>query len=210
MAKFEFREKGHKYTVDGTEVPSVSEITRFIAKELYNDVMQVSLDRAADRGSRIHKATEALDKYGEISVTDDIKPYIMAYVAFSKEHQPQWEKIEWSVHKGLEYAGTLDRYGLMDDKHCIVDIKSTKSITKQHKMLYEAAQNLYRMAIESEHPVDAIYLLQLKDDGRYKLIELPIRDELALACLSLHNALKKQKRERRHDDGRKQESGSGE
>ena len=48
MASLVFYEKNHRYTVDGEDVPSVSEITRFISRELYSDVVQFALDNAAD------------------------------------------------------------------------------------------------------------------------------------------------------------------
>ena len=197
MASLLFTEKNHTYTVDGEPVPSVSEITRFLTRELYQDVMQVSLDAAADRGTKIHKAAEALDKYGEIEVSDDILPYLKAYLAFLKEEKPEWEKIEWPVNKGLEYAGTIDRYGTLRGKKGIVDLKSTANIKKNHRVLYTAGQNLYRMAAEEKHPIEALFILQLKKDETYKLIELPIDDELALACLALHNATKKTRRKRK-------------
>lgn len=199
MASLVFYEKNHRYTVDGEDVPSVSEITRFISRELYSDVVQFALDNAADRGTRVHKATEALDKFGSVEISDEIAPYVKAYVKFLKEHQPTWEKVEWAVHKDTEYAGTLDRYGSLDGIKSIVDIKSTKNITKHHRTLYTAGQNLYRKAIEPDFQVDKLYILQLKDDETYKLIEIPKDDALADSCLILHNALKKQKRRRKND-----------
>lgn len=192
-------EDTHRYTVDGEEVPSVSELTRFISREVYSDVRQDAMDNAASRGTRIHKATEALDKFGSVEIEDDLIGYLKAYIAFLKEHKPEWLRIEWSVCNGLLYAGTLDRYGTMEDKRVIVDIKSTSRISRPHKILYTAAQNLYRMAIEAETPVDAIYILQLKADGKYKLYELEIQDELAMSCLTLHQALKKIKRTKKEN-----------
>lgn len=38
MANLVFFEENHRYTVDGEEVPSVSELTRFIAKEIYGEI----------------------------------------------------------------------------------------------------------------------------------------------------------------------------
>ena len=194
MANLVFYDQTHTYTVDGVEIPSVSELTRFISREVYKDVQQFALDAAATRGTNVHKATEALDKFGSVEVDDEALPYLKAYLAFRKENKPDWEKIEWSVHNGLLYAGTIDRYGTIGEKHVIVDIKTTARISKGHRVLYTAGQNLYRMAIEHEFPVDAIYVLQLKKDGTYKLIELEIQNELAEACISMHQALTIRKR----------------
>lgn len=193
-------EDSHRYTVDGEEVPSVSELTRFISREVYSDVRQGAMDNAASRGTRIHKAAEALDKFGSVEIEDELIGYLKAYIAFLKEYKPEWQKIEWAVSNGLLYAGTLDRYGTMEDKHVIVDIKSTSRISQPHKVLYTAAQNLYRMAVQPDNPVDAIYILQLKSDGKYKLYQLEIQDELAMSCIALHQALKKIKRTKKENE----------
>ena len=52
MANLVFLEENHRYTIDGEEVPSVSELTRFIAREVYGEVNQQILDNAAARGKK--------------------------------------------------------------------------------------------------------------------------------------------------------------
>lgn len=199
MANLVFFEENHRYTVDGEEVPSVSELTRFIAKEIYGEIRQDALDNAAARGTKVHKATEALDKFGSVEIDDDLSGYIKAYVRFLHEHEVAWEKIEWAVNNGLLYAGTLDRYGTVDGAKAVVDFKTTARIDRGHKTLYTAAQNLYRLAIEGEYPVEKLLILQLVKDGTYKLYELEIQNELAEACIVLHQALKKKKRTRKDE-----------
>lgn len=172
-----------------------------MSREIYTDIQQFTLDRAADRGTRVHKATEILDKYGKAEIAEDIAPYLNAYVKFRKEHECEWAKIEWATHHPDNlYAGTLDRYGTVDGKRAIVDIKATSNVDPAHRKLYTAAQNLYRKMLPDDMPVEAIYILHLRKDGTYKLIELPIEDELADACLSLHQALKKRKRKKKESN----------
>lgn len=202
MAKLIFYDADHRYEVDGEEVPSVSEITRFVSREVYGDVTQFNLDRAGDRGTRVHKALEVLDKYGIVEITEDIEPYIRAYLQFRKVHSAEWKYIEKPICAAdRSYAGTLDRYGLVDGKQTLLDFKTTKTISPAHRQLYSAGQNLYRKALEE--PVEQMLLLQLKEDGTYKLIPLEIEDALADACLLLHSRLKKRKRKRKESsDGR--------
>ena len=194
-----FYDETHRYTVDGEEVPSVSELTRFLSRELYSDVNQTILDAAASRGTSVHKAAEALDKFGSVEIGDEYLPYMKAYLSFLKEKKPEWEKIEWPVNNGTLYAGTIDSYGALDGQKAIVDIKTTANIDKGHRVLYTAAQNLYRMAIENNHPVEAIYILQLKKDETWRLYSIEIQDELANACLTLHAAMKKNKRRKKEE-----------
>lgn len=75
MANLVFFEENHRYTVDGEEVPSVSELTRFIAREIYGEIQQTVLDTAAARGTKVHKAAEALDKFGSVEIDDDLSGY---------------------------------------------------------------------------------------------------------------------------------------
>lgn len=200
MATLLFYDTDHTYTVDGEQVPSVSELTRFISREIYGDITQFTLDRAAGRGTKVHKETEVLDKYGKCEVDEDIAPYIRAYLKFRKDHECEWQQIEWpTYHPDKLYAGTLDRYGTVDGEPCIVDIKSTKNIGSAHRQLYTAQLNLYRQMIESFLPVSKLYVIQLKEDETYKLIEIAIDDALPAACITLHQALKKKRRKRKED-----------
>ena len=200
MATLLFYDDTHKYTVDGEEVPSVSELTRFLTREVYTDAPQFAVEGAAKRGTAVHKATEALDKFGQIECESDIVPYIKAYVAFRKEHNPEWEKIEWSVCNDKRYAGTVDRYGKLGGKNTLIDIKTTASITGMHKILYRAQLNLYRLAVQKVSPVDEMYVLQLKKDETYKLIPIEVDEPLALACLTMHEAIQKTKRRKKKKD----------
>lgn len=194
MAQLLFFDEGHKYTLDGEELPSVSELTRFISREIYGDVGQFNLDRAADRGTAVHKATELLDKYGTAEIDEDISPYLKAYIAFRKEHKCEWQKIEYATHHPENlYAGTLDRVGTVDGKLVVLDIKTSSTIQKP---LYTAQLNLYRKMLPD--PIEQLVILHLKKDGTYKLIDIPIDDTLADACITMHEALKKKKRSKKN------------
>ena len=197
MARLLFYDDTHRYTVDGEEVPSVSELTRFLTREVYTDTPQYFMDGAAQRGTLVHKATESIDKYNSVECSEDIASYIQGYVQFLKEQKPEWEKIEWAICNGTQYAGTVDRYGLLNGKKVVLDIKTTASISGLHKVLYRAQLNLYRLAVMHEKPVDELWILQLKKDGTYKLIQLEVDEPLAYACLTMHEAIKNSKTKRR-------------
>lgn len=195
MATLLFFDKGHKYTVDGQELPSVSELCRFLSREIYGDINQYTLDNAADRGTRVHKATESLDLYGKVDVDDDILPYVNAYLKFRGEHNVKWEKVEYAAyHPDDGYAGTIDRYGLVDGKRALVDFKTTYTV---HKPLCAASLNFYRRILEAHSmAVDVLYILHLKRDGSYRLVEFQVDDVLPLALLTLHRTLQKKGRKK--------------
>lgn len=201
MAKLLFFDDGHRYTVDGEEVPSVSELTRFLTRELYEDIPEFALTNAASRGTAVHKATEVLDKYGSVECDDDVAGFVEAYVAYTRDNSPDWEKIEWSVCNDKLYAGTVDRYGIVDGAPTLIDIKTTSRITGLHKVLYTAQLNLYRLAVLKEKPVEKMAVLQLKNDGTYKVYDIDVNEQLAQACITMHEAIKNSKRKRRKNNG---------
>lgn len=188
MGKLIFFESNHTYEVDGLKLPSVSEIIRFLSREIYTNATQYQLDHAAYRGTRVHSACENIDRFGSCQADAEIEPYVMAYIQFLKDKKPDWKLIETSmcdIERG--YAGTLDRYGVIDGKHVIVDIKSNSAIKP---VLVTAQLNGYAaLAKANGHQVDAIASLHVKKDGTYSYKTRPFNDTFD-ACLTLHKALK--------------------
>ena len=187
----EFDAKTHTYTLDGRQIPSVSEIIRFMHNEIYKGTDKAVMDIAADKGTRVHAACQELDESGTTECDPDIEFYVRAYIQFCKDHRCKWKGIEKIVYGDTEYgefAGTLDRYGLIDGESTILDIKTTSQITKKHELLYAIQMTGYWMGLMSE-PCDLprkFAILQLKKDGTYKLIYVDKKQEEFNACLRMH------------------------
>lgn len=199
MAKIlTFEPENHIYELDGVELPSVSEITRFISREIYGEVTQYTLDRAAERGTNVHKLTEALDKYGSCEADEGLLPYLQAYVEFRKNNRIEWSKIEFCTYNPIEgYGMTVDRYGTLNGKQILVDIKTSSQI---QTVAVTAQLTLYRMGLEEQgFPVDEMYVLHLKKDGKFTFRRVEPNHELAKACLTLHKALEKKPRKRKDE-----------
>lgn len=204
----EFIEKTHEYIYNGERIPSVSEIIRFLSREVYGESDKKAMDTAANRGTRIHKATEEIDRKGTADVDGDILPYVNAYIQFLTDNDVSWEYIEQPILNdsgSVLYAGIFDRYGSINGKKVLVDIKSTAQIGTKHKTLYATQLTAYSKAnymlcdgelIKPDLELDALAVLQLKKDGTYKLIYMEPEDALLTSCLIMHEKTKTKKRKK--------------
>ena len=195
MNILQYFDKGHIYMLEGERIPCVSDLCRFLHREIYKDAPLWQLEAAADRGTKVHAATEALDKTGRAEIQDEYLPCLQAYVKFRQEHDVQWELIEYAdYHPELRYAGTIDRYGLVDGIRTLLDIKTTHTV---YKPLCGASLNLYRLILEArEKQVERLMILHLKKDGTYRPVWIDIDDSVPMALITLHNALKPKRRKK--------------
>lgn len=202
MAKLVFFDERHEYQIDGVKVPSVSEILRFISREIYGDVNQFALDNACNRGSNVHKATEILDKYGEVTCTEDIEGYIKAYVSFRRDNSIMSDKF-LAIEKSygsleLGYAGTVDRIVKTenDGEVWLYDLKTSYAAQKK---LWSAALNGYKQLVEAISPEIKIIRMSdihLKSDGTYSIIDINPDPTVFNCCLTIHNFIKSKQRKK--------------
>ena len=188
-----FDEAAHRYTVDGVEVPSVTEVCRFLSYDQKSDKPWLA-KAAADRGTRVHAACAAIDYGIDPEETEDISGYLKAYRRFLKDYRPDWEGIEYIAGDTLlGIAGTIDRFGtLYDGRTCILDIKTG---SKLHDAPLRAQLTGYKrlIALDRGFYPDYLYALQLSKDGTYHLREVRQDDELLSACIYINNAVERKK-----------------
>jgi hypothetical protein len=111
-------------------------------------------DEAGRRGSRVHDLTEQYDNGLQVSLIDDAENIGMSmhewamferYVEFCTRFPHDNIAIEMNVvSEGLGYAGTLDRIKLINDRHVLVDIKTSNSIYDSYWLQLAAYRNLLR------------------------------------------------------------------
>ena len=189
----EFTAETHTYTLEGVELPSVTQIVRFLSYDVTATAKSWLRDVAADRGTRIHEYCMLYD-FGELpeQIDFDCAGYVKAYIAFCRDYKPDWwciERIAYAERNGTKYAGTVDRVGMIDGEAVIVDIKtgSTKSA------VLNAAQ-LTGYAGFGLIPAPALYNLYLSKHGVYEYIPRKPNYDVFDACLTLHKSLERKKR----------------
>lgn len=190
-----FDEAEHKYTYrdGGMELllPSVTQILRFVSRELYGEVPAHILENAAERGTRVHEAIEMAAKFGWMEADTDIMQYMLAYQEWEKEHGFKMLASEYRMyHRTRLYAGTADVLFMDGDDVCLMDIKTSKTILEG---LTTAQLYGYSEALKS-HGITVInsYILHLKNDATYDFIKVDTRKGQTMfeACAFLHGAIK--------------------
>lgn len=158
-----FREEDHTYWKDGVRIPGFHEAYDFLVptKKFYKNPSYY-----AWRGKSVHKATALHDTDSlDFDTLDfEIRPFFGAYVRFLNDHETIWLAAEEFVfHPVLRYAGIMDRYGMLDDQMCVLDIKCGVPVPPLHAMQLCA----YSMCLPEVVP--HWYVLYLSDKGTYKL-----------------------------------------
>jgi hypothetical protein len=81
----------------------------------------------------------------------------------------------------------------------ILDLKTSSSV---QNVLALIQLNAYKLSVEANGlgTVKALFILHLGKDGKYKLIQYEINPDLFKSCLTLHKALKKNKRKKENTE----------
>lgn len=187
-----FDEGTHVYTYKGVQIPNVSAIIRPLMN--FNGVDPAVLQQAAERGTRVHEATLALD-FGEHEVDADIAGYVNAYAAFKRDYRVKdWTCYEKALTDGT-YAGTLDRLGKISGRWVVLDIKSGQFNRLQHFAQLAAYSQLIHACdlIPAGSALDWMVLC-VKPDGKYVVhqatgAEAARADAVWQACYRLHESI---------------------
>lgn len=205
MSKVQFDEATHTYTLDGVELPSVTHIIRYLAVDKAKNADPNAAAIARERGTLVHQEAMLFDYTNSFSsdIDSDCAPYLEAYVQFVRDYKPGWELIEHQMgNKTLGFAGTLDRFGLIDGEYAILDIKTSYKVDMPS---LSAQLTAYRSLLYKEYlPAKwdeilekglNLYGLQLMRDGKYRLYKCDesVGDILFQSCLKIYRATKAMK-----------------
>ncbi len=189
-----FDEAEHKYTYrdGGMELllPSVTQLLRFVSREIYGEVPAHILENAADRGTRVHEAIEMYEKFGWMETDTDTLPYMLAYQEWQKEHNFNIVASEYRFyHRTRFYAGTADALVMDGDDLCLMDGKTSQTLLEglTTAQLYGYSEALKSHGVE----VKRAYILHLKNDSTFDWIEVDLNKGRTTfeACAYLHGAV---------------------
>lgn len=112
-----------------------------------------------------------------------------AFINALKEHCTDFVMINENGKVEKKKCDTIVEKGAL----AIIDLKSSSVV---QNVLALIQLNAYRLSTEFNNlgEVQALFILHLSKDGKYKLISYEITENLFMACLILHKALQKKKR----------------
>jgi hypothetical protein len=173
-SKVKFDADSHTYTVDGKVYPSVTEICSIITG-LGDMSCNAIIQNAARRGTAVHELCALVD-YGcdtdGIPCEPELVGYVLAYMRFIRDYKPEWEMIEQRLYSpDLGYAGTLDRFGTIDGKPVLLDIKTTASPKRDQRIAWACQLAAYAELLDTGETLKLVDL-QIKKDGTYRLIDI--------------------------------------
>jgi len=190
-----FDEATHTYTDQhGRAVPSVTQALAVL--DSYRGIPAHVLEKAAQRGTAVHKAVE-LHLQGdldELSMDPDVADYFYAYWKFEREtgYRPEHSELRVFSTK-FRYAGTLDLAGpdpVSKRGEAIIDIKTSRELMPSVGPQLAAYEKAYRESL-GVNPKKKLkrYGLLLKSDGTYELkpYDGTADFSLFLACLTVCN-----------------------
>jgi len=187
-----FDEATHTYSLDGKKLPSVTEICGLLNN--WGDINPAILMQAARRGTVVHEYCELVD-YGVdedgIECEPELAGYVIAYMRFLRDYKPLWECVEQKVYSDqFGFAGTLDRFGTIDGKPVLLDIKTSSSVGKLQKIIWACQLSAYVLLLAKEGEDIRRWNLVLKRDGKYQLIDASESEKkYAFSGFSLFNTL---------------------
>ena len=168
MDKLEFDETRHIYRLNGSVLPSVSEIIRPVSDSFYSGIDPEVLQKAADRGTTIHSAIETwIECQMDTIVEDTYRGYFDAFLSWWNANNPEPLATEFRVfHKILRYAGTIDLIAKVGGRTVLVDYKNSVSVNEK---AYSLQLEAYRQALKSHgFEIDGKMILHLKPTGEYE------------------------------------------
>lgn len=182
--ELEYIDETHTYLYEGEILPSVTQILSVKFGRKYDNIPRAVLQRAAEKGTAVHKAIEDYEQQG---IESDY-PELRNWICLKQEHG--FECIDNEVPVVLFRDGRAVACGRLDlvltegNKIGLGDIKRTSKLDKDH-LAYQL--NLYRLAYQQCYGKNIEFLrgVHLRDEVR-KYVTIPVDESLAYEILDLY------------------------
>lgn len=152
----------------------IGQLDREAAIDLVKGSPYRDRDKAAKRGTEVHRYAELLGREQEVEVPTELIGHVDSYLAFRDEWQPTDEMIELVVfNRTVGYGGTLDLIATLPGYgRCLVDLKTNRSGPFGEVALQCAAYRYCEFYLDQatgkEAPmpeIDNVFVLWVRADG---------------------------------------------
>ena len=188
--ELKFNESSHIYKLHGFELPSVTTLMNPLSSDLYSDIPEDVLTKAAERGTAVHDANEMYNKFGIEDIEHEYQGYFDAFKKWCEFYKPRTIANEYRMyHKTMLYAGTADTICDINGRLVLIDYKTSASI---NEMLTGVQLEAYAQALSTHGVyVDAKAIVHLTSSGKYnmKIYEANDTDSwtVFVSLLTIHN-----------------------
>jgi len=189
----QFNADTHTYTLDGTELVSISRILEDLGLVNYSGIPESVLETARKRGTFLHECISLSleNNLDETSIPEDYLSRFKGFRKFADKHNLETlGQNEIVYSKGLGVAGTLDWRGIIDGRRTIIDWKFTASLRKSVRIQLAFYRYLWNISHEPEEYIDDVLAVRIIPNG-FRLpkegFHDPDDEQRMLACLEVYN-----------------------
>jgi hypothetical protein len=178
----EYIDETHTYLYEGVVLPSITQVLKVKFGGKYDGIPKATLERAAEKGSEVHKAIEDFEKKG---IECDL-PELRNWKFLKRKYEFDCLDNEVPVVLFMDdepvACGTTDLLLTEEDEFGLGDIKRPATLDKNY-LAYQL--NLYRIAYQQCYGTEISFLrgVHLRNDVR-KYITLPINENLAYEVIN--------------------------
>lgn len=160
-----FDEGAHTYTLHGKTLSGITAVIRAkLFPTEYDNVSQAVLDKAAERGHRVHSALEMWDTLG--MPTDDC-PELDNYIRLDAMHEFLRHHLasEYIVSDNERYASGIDKVYQDGEKSVVLaDIKTVYSLNTEYVSWQLSVYAYLFSLLNPEVKVSGLYAIHLRGD----------------------------------------------
>ena len=157
-----FNQEYHTYSLNGITLNGITGLIKSqLFPNLYKDIPQYILDKAAERGTMVHESIELFDAGFEPKVST---PELENYKRIKQENELTTITNEYIVTDKEHFASAIDLVLCKGEDIILADIKTTYTLDKEY---VRWQLSIYAYLFELQNPdlkVSKLYALWLRDD----------------------------------------------
>lgn len=157
-----FNQEEHTYSLNGIVLKGITGMIKSqLFPDMYKDIPQWILDKAAERGTMVHESIELFDAGFE---PKDTTPELESYKRIKRENGLTTLANEYIVTDKEHFASAIDLVLCNGDDIILTDIKTTYTLDKEY---VRWQLSIYAYLFELQNPelkVSKLYALWLRDD----------------------------------------------